>query len=87
MNVVLNRTVVVDSDYNNSPIQDYVHPDDQTQPTIKPTMAMGWSTDVDFVSVHKTQQKELDQNPAGSFLTEQTWPITNKYFMLKFGGD
>ena len=30
MNVVLNRTVVVD---NNSPIQDYVHPDDQTQPT------------------------------------------------------
>ena len=30
VNVVLNRTVVVD---NNSPIQDYVHPDDQTQPT------------------------------------------------------
>ena len=29
---VLNRTVVVDSDYN-SPIQDYVHPDHQTQPT------------------------------------------------------
>ena len=35
MNVVLNRTVVVDSDYNNSPIQDYVHPDDQTQPILK----------------------------------------------------
>ena len=33
MNVVLNRTVVVDSDNNNSPIQDYVHLDDQTQPT------------------------------------------------------
>ena len=33
VNVVLKRTVVVDSDYNNSPIQDYVHPDDQTQPT------------------------------------------------------
>ena len=34
VNVVLNRTVVVDSDYNNnSPIQDYVHPDDHTQPT------------------------------------------------------
>ena len=33
VNVVLNRTVVVDSDYNNnSPIQDYVHPDDHTQP-------------------------------------------------------
>ena len=45
--VVLNRTVVVDSDWrfdnlcgshlqsqkNLSPIQDYVHPDDQTQPT------------------------------------------------------
>ena len=31
--VVLNRTVVVDSDY--SPIQDYVHPDDQTQPTFE----------------------------------------------------
>ena len=33
MNVVLNRTVVVDSDNNNSPIQDYIHLDDQTQPT------------------------------------------------------
>ena len=34
VNVVLNRTAVVDSDYNNnSPIQDYVHPDDHTQPT------------------------------------------------------
>ena len=33
VNVVLNRTVVVDSDY--SPIQDYVHPDDQTQPTFE----------------------------------------------------
>ena len=34
VNVVLNRTVVVvDSDYSNSPIQDYVHPNDQTQPT------------------------------------------------------
>ena len=33
VNVVLNRTVVVDSDNNNSPIQDYVHLDDQTQPT------------------------------------------------------
>ena len=31
--VVLNRTVVVDSDY--SSIQDYVHPDDQTQPTFE----------------------------------------------------
>ena len=30
VNIVLNRTVVVDS-----PIQDYVHPDDQTQPTFK----------------------------------------------------
>ena len=30
MNVVLNRTVVVDS-----PIQDCVHPDDQTQPTFE----------------------------------------------------
>ena len=56
---VLNRTVVVDSDWrfnnlcgshlliqselyhfvtiNNSPIQDYVHPDDQTQPTFEMT--------------------------------------------------
>ena len=36
VNVALNRTVVVDGDYNNnstSPIQDYVHPDDHTQPT------------------------------------------------------
>ena len=33
VNVVLNRTVVVDSDY--SPIQDDVHPDDQTQPTFE----------------------------------------------------
>ena len=30
--VVLNRTV-----NNNSPIQDYVHPDDQTQPTFEMT--------------------------------------------------
>ena len=40
VNAVLNRTVVVDSDYNNSPIQDYVHPDDQTQPTFE--MAPGF---------------------------------------------
>ena len=33
VNVVLNSTVVVDGDYNNSPIQDYVHPDDQNKPT------------------------------------------------------
>ena len=34
VNVALNRTIVVDGDYNNnSPIQDYVHPDDHTQPT------------------------------------------------------
>ena len=34
VDVALNRTVVVDSDYNNdSPIQDYAHPDDHTQPT------------------------------------------------------
>ena len=33
VNVALNRTVVVDGDYNNnSPIQDYVHPDDHNQP-------------------------------------------------------
>ena len=32
VNVVLNRTV-----NNNSPIQDYVHPDDQTQPTFEMT--------------------------------------------------
>ena len=46
MNVVLNRTVVADSDCmtfrqpvnNNSPNQDYVHPDDQTQPTFKMTL-------------------------------------------------
>ena len=44
VNVVLNRPVVVDSDLtvlltvtvnDNSPIQDYVHPDDQIQPTFK----------------------------------------------------
>ena len=37
MNVVLNRTVVVDSVNNNSFIQDYVHPDNQTQPTFEMT--------------------------------------------------
>ena len=39
VNVVLNRTVVVDSVTvnNNSPIQDYVHLDDQTQPTFEMT--------------------------------------------------
>ena len=36
-------------------------------------MAMGWSIAVDFVSVHKTQQKEFDQNPL-SFLAEQACP-------------
>ena len=34
---------------------------------------MGWSIAVDFVSVHKTQQKEFDQNP-GSFLAKQACP-------------
>ena len=39
MNVVLNRTVVVVvvTVNNNSPIQDYVHPEDQTQPTFEMT--------------------------------------------------
>ena len=39
MNIVLNRTVVVGGDTvnNNSPIQDYVHTDDQTQPTFEMT--------------------------------------------------
>ena len=37
VNVVLNRTVVVDTVNNNSFIQDYVHPDDQTQPTFEMT--------------------------------------------------
>ena len=32
VNVVLNRTVVID---NNSPIQDYFHLDGQTQPTFE----------------------------------------------------
>ena len=36
VNVVLNRTVVVTVN-NNSPIQDYVHPDHQTQPTFEMT--------------------------------------------------
>ena len=37
VNVVLNRTVVVDTVNNNSFIQDYVHLDDQTQPTFEMT--------------------------------------------------
>ena len=44
MNVVLNRKMttaqVVETSVtvnNNSPIQDYVHPDDQTQPTFEMT--------------------------------------------------
>ena len=44
MNVVLNRKMttaqVVETSVtvnNNSPIQDYVHPDDQTQPTFEVT--------------------------------------------------
>ena len=36
VNVALNRTVVVDGDYNNnSPIQDYVHPDDHTDSLVQ----------------------------------------------------
>ena len=45
MNVVLNRKMttapVVETSVtvnNNSPIQDYVHPDDQTQPTFEVTL-------------------------------------------------
>ena len=35
VNVVLNRTFDCEEDSNNnSPIQDYVHPDNHTQPTI-----------------------------------------------------
>ena len=46
VSVVLNRPVVVDSDLtvlltvtvnNNNPIQDYVHPDDQTRPPFEMT--------------------------------------------------
>ena len=36
VNVVLHRTVVVTVN-NNSPVQDYVHPDHQTQPTFEMT--------------------------------------------------
>ena len=44
VNVVLNRTVVVIVTVNNnSPIQDYVNPDDHTQPTYKVSHVV-WST-------------------------------------------
>ena len=44
VNVVLNRTVVVIVTVNNnSPIQDYVHRDDHTQPTYKVSQVV-WST-------------------------------------------
>ena len=33
---------------NNSPIQDYVHPDDQTQPTFEMTPGFKPSTDLHF---------------------------------------
>ena len=61
VNVVLNRTVVVDSDRyqqlsttvnNNSPIQDNVHLDDQTQPTFQvntvESMVAGHATSIFF---------------------------------------
>ena len=44
VNVVLNRTVVVTVN-NNSPIQDYVHPDHQTQPTFEMTLGFKPFTD------------------------------------------
>ena len=70
MNIVLNRTVVVDSVDSarlltvltvitvncNSPIQDYVHTDDQTQPTFemtpgfKPFTDLWYSRSVNFFS-------------------------------------
>ena len=44
VNVVLNRTVVVIVTVNNnSPIQDYVHPHDHTQPTYTVSQVV-WST-------------------------------------------
>ena len=44
VNVVLNRTVVVIVTVNsNSPIQDYVHPDDHTEPNYKVSQVV-WST-------------------------------------------
>ena len=62
MNVVLKRTVVVDTltlkmttaqvvetsvtVNNNSPIQDYVHTDDQTQPTFEMTLGFKPFTDL-----------------------------------------
>ena len=41
---------------NNSPIQDYVHPHDLTQPTIK---ALGWTGNKKCTGFTTVQQKEL----------------------------
>ena len=46
VNVVLNRTVVVVTVNNNSPIQDYIHPDEQTQPTFEMTPGFKPSTNL-----------------------------------------
>ena len=88
VNVVLNRTVVVDSDWrfnnlcgshlqslnmtttqvvqtsvtvnNNSPIQDYVHPDDQTQPTFEMTPGFKPFTKSIIMVFWKTAIKSLN---------------------------
>ena len=40
---------------NNSPIQDYVHPDDQTQPTFE--MTPGFKPFIDLIIANKSQSR------------------------------
>ena len=44
---------------NNSPIQDYVHPDDQTQPTFVYTFCSMFPTMVNGVALNKTKNERL----------------------------
>ena len=44
---------------NNRPIQDYVHSDDQTQPTIKFTLLSQEHWTYDPFSAHKTQNGDI----------------------------
>jgi len=50
---------------NNSPIQDFVHPDDQTQPTLKNKIA--------YIAVHEAGDKmKQPQDLQESVITAQT---------------
>ena len=52
---------------NNSPVQDYVHPDDQTQPTFEFALFQTSSILFSFISFVKCCRNFLELNPKGPY--------------------